>query len=295
MTMQSQMTFGKRIANGAPETQLARLEAWLVSKLSEAARPKVGEIGLCHYALMPDGNEEHHIIDRVKIGKDASPQQIAEQMYANARSNVEAHTRPQRYGLVAVAAADASEVVGNMNFLLAPPPRNGWGEGETEPATNGGVLAQQMRHYEACMRLMIMSQQHCTGVLETEVERLRADNEKLRATHFAMIQAREELLDRSAERNMRIRQEQAELARGERWAQRAEQLLTGLVENHLGLPQGVTAPPSQGTSGAMKRWLSTLNDEQRSKLTESLDAILTPEQGTAFLEAVQATVKEGGP
>lgn len=291
MSMTAPMTFGKRIANGAPETQLARLEAWLVSKLSEAARPKVGEIGLCHYALMPDGNEEHHIIDRVKVDKSASPQQIAEQMYANAKSNVEAHTRPQRYGLVAVAAADASEVVGNMNFLLAPPPRNGWGEGETEPATNAGVLAQQMRHYEAVMRLMIMSQQHATGMLETEIERLRKDNETLRATHFQMIEAREALLDRSAERNMRIRQEQAEIARGERWAQKAEQLLTGVVENHLGLPQG--AAPTPAPTGSMKRWLSSLTEEQRGKITESLDQILTPEQGMAFLEAMQATVKEG--
>lgn len=275
----------KRIGGGA-EFHLGRIEEWLKDKLLPDARPKTVEVDLCHHVQLPDGGEDVQIIDRIKIEKSQTAETIATRLYDCAKAAVEAFTRPQRFGIVAIESPES--VVGRYSFLLSPPPSSQIG-GETEPANSTGVLAQIMRHYEANTRLMIMSQQHATSILETELERVRSENDKLRQSHFQMIQAREDLLDRSAERAMRLRHEQAEMARGERWVNRAEQLIGALVEGKLQLPPGSISggPTGAGASpGAVQKWLATLSEEQRGKLTGALDEILTEDQAKDFLETI---------
>ena len=289
------LAISKRV--GTPEFHLEKIEQWLAPKLASEARPKATEACLCHHAMLPDGNTSDDIIDRVKITKDTKLEDLAEQLFHTAKASVDAHTRPQRYSVLLLETPDSP--IGRREFLLTPPPSTSFG-GETEPANATGLLGQHMRHVEAMQRLMIMAMQHSSSVLESQLERTCKENEKLRDMHVTMINAREDLLDRSAERNLKIRQQQADLDRGQWLVSRAEQLFGTVIESKLGLPQGALSggtkqPGSLDGSPSpnpVKRLLGSLSEEQRAKLTESLDDILDEQQTKDFYESITSMKDE---
>lgn len=274
----------------APEFHLAKIETWLAPKLAPAARPKATEAALCHMAMTPDGDTVNDIIDRIKLDKESKPAEIAEKLLDTARASVESHTRPQRYAVVLYENAEMP--IGRREFLLMPPPTNGQFMGETEPANMLGMLGQQMRHTEGSHRTAMLMQQTTLTMFETEIERLRKENAELRAAHFSMIQAREDLLDRSAERTMRIRQEQAEYDQGQRWVRRAEGLVGAVAEKVLGLPEGMatggTHPDPSSPPTPMKAWLEKLPQEKKGKIMGFLEQELSDDEARGFVGALEA-------
>jgi hypothetical protein len=155
---------------------------------------------------------------------------------------------------------------------------------ESEPATEKGMRAQQMRHNEAILKIALGSVQQTMAIQARTIDRLAEQNEELQAHRLEGIKVVERMLSQEGER--RIAQAKAEA--GEKRKERAFeqiQMLAPVVINKLA---GTKLLP-EGAAGAdvLKRLLTSITPEQLA----GLQKVLTPQQTIAVVELWEQNVK----
>lgn len=120
---------------------------------------------------------------------------------------------PQQYVLLFYAADAPNRPASRLPFRLSQETERFAPEGSslaTEPATTQGQLAQQMRHNEFVMKHAWAAAGAVTSILERQVRMLNTQVERQQNKLFAMIEEREDLRDRDAERILDIERFEAE-------------------------------------------------------------------------------------
>lgn len=216
-----------------------------------------------------------------------------------ARVMIAAHRDSQAFRgdvLYAACLVRASDKLGGysasfpfrLRGLPVEPPRPagyapGYGPlGESEPATDAGMTAQLMRHNEAYARMMLSLSAERASEHRRELERRDLRTERLERIVEQLYEARETLLDRSADRQL----EQLKAANAEERknmiAGRAAKLLP-VVANRL-----LSGFLSKGTPKAflgrelLQNLFGTITPEQMQKLFEA--QILDPSQIALLIE-----------
>lgn len=255
--------------------------------------------GLPHRLELFHANEEGASrlnVYRLEAYADGEPEDLAQEVWECAEND--AATRGigmnQRYTLLMFRNEPDRENECQTSFNL-----RGRGStaqlfaGDTDGATPKGLQAQQMRHSETLMQMLVQQAEMTHQRLLTENQRLRVRNEMLEKRFLDMAEAQQDLLDRSHERKLEEARETAK-------AQRHEQMMGTLlsVGQLFGAkllagdgPGGTliagNMPAEAARSKAIGTLLANLSQEEAAKVISSLK----PDNQLALIELYK-TFKE---
>jgi hypothetical protein len=276
--------------------QTGKISDWILRRCQ--SKPKIQKVALVH--IQEDGSIGsaslilENTLEAKLSGQELTQavQDIATEFSTEAIDHAGTYQRPQRYGVVVHDAKGMP--VGHHLFLVSPPISDVFSAQQTEPATVTGVLSQVMRLTDGHAHLMVMDRQEVMSRLLEENDRLRGTHEKLtnqisamQDRHFQMIEHTETLLDRKAERELKLEEHKTEAARTEWLMQQAQMLLPHIVARfgNFKMAAGPTEPAK------IAKAFETITPEQGAALfgTEEAPGLLTPEQTRAIFEALGFT------
>lgn len=257
-----------------------KIREWIANKLSSL--PAAETFHLIH----AEGEE---LVARGSPEGESTPlelaaQQIAEFFAGEASEHAESFDASQRYKIVAFASA--GEELGSQSFrvnpisadrarLMAEEPR--WPT-EHEPATEKGLLGQTMRHNEQLAQALIKLAHTTVMPLAEENYRLRQHMARLDETHFENVRIREDLITKKHERDLEMKEVEAEIALKEKAFDTAISHFPELAKG-LGRYLKLTASSQKG------------KEVKQSAPTE-VGKVLAPRDGAEKEESHGAAVKE---
>jgi len=149
---------------------------------------------------------------------------------------------------------------------------------DSEPATQKGLIAQQMRHNEALARTITMMVTQLGPSFNRTIGQLTEHNEKLMDKHMENIVATEELLSLKHTRDLEMKQLESKDKRANDVWEKA-QILVPFVANRL-LGKKVLPESIEPQMAMLKALLSSFSQEQVQNLMMGMSV----EQRMAFLE-----------
>lgn len=258
---------------------IERARLWVTHRFSSERKRSDGRVtktvALVHYVENGQGEP----IDFWDAPSDKSTpdertdaiNEILVELMGQARSHVESYNRTQAYGIL--ARDKGGDPIAQHRFTLAPsvmldPSRMG---GETEPPTPQGALGQTMRFSEALMRILVGTVQTAQERLERINNELAIENRTLRESSYAVAQLREQLLDQSMDRQLKLKDEQRMADRVDKIFGHIDTLIMPLIDKYS--PHG----PLRSFATSLKpeqiaQIGAVLSDEQRNQLMTILSA-----------------------
>lgn len=225
-------------------TPNAQLLEW-IRKLAVDLTPdgSITRLELYH-AIEGNAGERLSTVEMADRDEEEDPDDLAQELWDEACQD--ASTQPQgthqRY-IVRAFRADSTEAEEQKAFTLTGKAVSALVGGSTEPPTARGELSMNMRHADNLHAMVIRMTEATAGTAVTQLQKEREENNRLRAASYEYAKLREEMLDRSQERDIRRQEFQTGQAR-------TAQLL-GVVTNMLPvLIAKFVTPPALATGTA---------------------------------------------
>jgi uncharacterized protein YidB (DUF937 family) len=211
---------------------------------------------------------------------------LAEELFQTAVADGEEHDGPTKYTVLAYYGGQEYPSGRCPATTILSAKRSDGDYQETEPANGRGFAAQQMRHNEALMRMLVGSantqSQHTIRALEKAYSRI----EGLEEERGGLLEVFERLQQNSHERELENRDQDARLRNREDMLEQLKVLLPTVVNKLSGqklLPEKTT-PRDE----IVHNLLASLNSDQLS----TIQAMLTPAQLAGFAELYEAEAKK---
>ncbi len=262
-----------------------RLVAWLRQQIT-IARPS-GQVVRFELRHIPLGAKAgHEVATFDPPSRDSAEdwlEDTAQQVLAAAENDAQNLNAAAPQAYVLLSYRKENETKADARFVLprvTATEENVDGGYESEPASLKGAFAQQLRHNEALIRLMITNSNTLLETSQRNIERLTQHLEKREEQRVELFDTFEELLSKKQDRELeRMKAEQ----RAEAFKQAIPdlKLLVGAIANKM---TGAKALPSGPQSEMLARFFATLTDEQKQAIFGSL----RPEQQTGLMEIFQA-------
>lgn len=188
----------------------------------------------------------------------------------------------QKYIVLPFRAKNPDKSQGRCPFYIAPPDEDD-DNADSEPATKAGSLAQQMRHNEALMRVLMTGMQ---GMMQSQARMVASvtdENHKLREQQLEMHTAIGDFLQQKEERALRIEESKARTALMAEGANKLMQLAPVAINRMMGgKPEGKALVLMQVADK-----LTALAPEKKMKIAQALSDELDEETQLAVLELLQ--------
>ena len=172
------------------------------------------------FELLHTSDEGHTRLGVYRLAdyKDEQSEVLAQEMWdaAEADADTRGVGMMQRYAVVTFRGVDDHDNESQLAFNMqgrSTALRN-WPKDSDSP-TAKGLQAQQMRHNENMMQMLVQSTEASTSRLVQENQRLRARCEYLETKFTEMVETYQSLADRSHERKMDEKREEARSERHE--------------------------------------------------------------------------------
>lgn len=176
------------------------MHTWIMERLEAA--PACDVFSLFHAGIDGMGELIHrHTVGEVGDARhelDGEAETIVNYMYRHARSHAECFPSPQRYK---VEAALDNDAVGSYMFRLAAKLQNAF-VGDSEPATEKGLMGQLMRHNEAQARTNAEMYSSVLDHLTGQVHLLRRQVDQNEERRFETFEVLESLMSEKHARDM---------------------------------------------------------------------------------------------
>lgn len=185
-------------------TPNAQLLEW-IRKLAVDLTPEgtITRLELLH-SIEGDMGERLSTVEMADREPDEDPDDLAQELWDEACQD--ATTRPQgsfqRYTCRAFRA-DSTEPEEQKAFTMTGRAVSAMTGGSTEPPTVRGELSMNMRHADNLHAMMLRMTEATAGTAVTQLQKEREENDRLRAASYEFAKLREEMLDRSQEREIR--------------------------------------------------------------------------------------------
>lgn len=193
----------------------------------------------------------------------------------------------QRYVCTPYFDKEGVEItVGRFTFAVAPSNEDeGDIVGMSEPANKDGLIAQQMRHTEAIMRVSVMSTSNTIAMLQRTINSQAEQITAMSRVNLELIQAREDLLTQKHERELMSRREEFKIKELSGLADKGKMLIP-IIANSI---MKKNLFPVKETAGDMflKSFMESITSEQLM----GLQSILTTEQLTGVITMIDAFKK----
>lgn len=170
-------------------------------------------------------------------GYDASKvAEVVAELMATAQEDADGRTGVTSYRLKAFKGVTQGESSGPFRLRSQDAEIDTDALGDTEPATKDGALAQQMRHNEVLMRLLVQ-QQEVSSRQSTEIIARLTDREKHYADkHWEVTLQREELANEKDEREIARLKEMSKERRLDEALKTFKPLVPALMSKLKGMP-----------------------------------------------------------
>lgn len=188
----------------------------------------------------------------------------------------------QKFIVLPFRTKNPEKSAGRLQFYITPPDEDE--SVDSEPATKSGSLAQQMRHNEALMRLLMTGMQ---GMMQSQarmVSSVTEENHKLRERQLEMYADLEAVLTQREERALKAEESKARVALMQEAGQKVMQLAPLALNRMMGgKPEGKALLIAQLTEK-----LGALAPEKKMRLAQALTELeLDEETQIAALELFQ--------
>lgn len=154
----------------------------------------------------------------------------------------------------------------------------------SEPANGKGLVAQQMRHNEALMKMSVNSFGQMMKMLGSQLEKTQAALDDALEKNYQMIELRERLLSEQEERELQRVMVMKQEDRKDELVEGVKLLLPSVVRRVSGklLPENANADDNLAVE-SLKALASSLSQEQIQAIMSSLK----PQQTVAFMEVLK--------
>lgn len=191
-----------------------------------------------------------------------SPAEVADQIIERCEDDAKIFRGVQTY-VVFCFRKERSDPSGRFAFRIMGREGQDGIEGESEPPTEKGHAGQMMRHNEALMRLMLKTMTDMIGQNQRAMERTQSMNEQFANKHFEVLTLVEQLVDRKAEREVKIEKEKNSEAFRKSLMSKVDLILPTVGSKLLPENKGIQ-------DAAIASFLDSLSDEQTDKLMRAL-------------------------
>lgn len=234
-----------------------------------------------------DGNAERLEIHKCKDGDDAGD--VAQLLFDSARQDADTRdNKYQRYTVALFRHADQQEPEVQFPFRIQARPGTNWTGGDTEQPTEKGERAQLMRIQNETHSIMMRFAESFGGRFSSELDKVRAEREKLEEKLRSQALAMEDLQDRRLDREL----QRSELLQRQKFYGDLMSSLLPLVPHIAGGILSKVLKPSDGSkngheSSAAKA-LVPANAEQSSRETilKEMFANMTDEEKQGLFTAL---------
>lgn len=263
------------------DSQTVKLQRWLRDQvLRERANGKVTRLELRHLSVGAKQGQEVTIVDLrdAELTDEWFITQTNEFLSA-AQSDCEGIGQgTQRYVILVYRKDSPERSSGRFAFLVANEREESEGY-ESEPPNRAGLTQQLMRHLEAKERVYSSSLTVILGNMQRMASTLSEENARLREQQMQQQTTVEELLSMRHERDLETRKAEARINMLQEAAKEVKLLLPAIVSRFSGAKTG----QDNLSTVAVQRFIESLDDEQRTKILETLK----PDQQIALLEVIQ--------
>lgn len=223
---------------------------------------------------------------QIPEGSEVDLEQITQEALDMSDEDAQAFGGAQRYAMIAYFGAGRACEQRSPVWIVSVRRENEDQISESEPATNKGMLAQQMRHNEAIMKLALNTFVQQSSVQQSMLARLAEQLEAAQRDKFESLKLIESMLSEEAERRLA----------GIRAENREKRLQTGFEHLQLLAPvlinklagQKLLPEKLHPATDALKRVMGTLTPEQIGKVMGAL----SPDQAIALSEVYEAFREE---
>ena len=193
----------QRVGGSTDSPEVAALAAWIMECMSKG---RLSALGLGSRSATDASLSPIASWDQEDFEEHKTPEEIAEVIMAAAYRDVSSQRGTTRY--VVNAYRDDAKV----HFQKYPFRLDGGLEFTDKdeinyPPTEAGVLAMAMKHAEFAIRQFSAGQAEANRMLSTQVQELHRQNNKLAAQQYKVLDLQQQMLDRQAERDLAVREQ----------------------------------------------------------------------------------------
>lgn len=239
-------------------------------------------VELRHLSVGKNRGQEVQIFHLQKRMEEKDTLDLAQNIDDCAQEDANGMGALQRYVLLAFFA-DEDSAKGRLVFRKSSESEDEDSDPiDSEPATKGGLIAQQMRHNEIIMRSSNFAMGSVLNALQRDNQELRNEVNQMRQERRDSIEAYEKILSLQHERELQTKQHEFMLKAKEQMFDKISLLMPALVNRMAG--KKVMPEKTTPESMAIKALMDSITSEQFAKLQE----VFNPDQAVSLMQIFEA-------
>ena len=258
---------------GIDDPLVLKISEWLMTVMS--GKERLWSLGLCNSSPANGAFNAIQAYAQDEFDQYPSPQDLAQALIDRANDDAKSQRGTIRYvvnayheGAKTHFSRYAFRIDGGLSYT----------DGDTDPieATNAGALALMMKHAEFAIKAMAAGQIEHNRLLAAEVQDLRRHSNKLAQQQYKVLELQQAMMDRQAERDLAVREQDAKEKRKQLMFEKFLVLLPIIAKKFLG---------GKGTDKMLgEAQLDTLLESFTEEQVRDLIPLFSDEQRVAFFE-----------
>ena len=216
---------------GIDDPLVLKISEWLMTVMS--GKERLWSLGLCNSSPANGAFNAIQAYAQDEFDQYPSPQDLAQALIDRANDDAKSQRGTIRYvvnayheGAKTHFSRYAFRIDGGLSYT----------DGDTDPieATNAGALALMMKHAEFAIKAMAAGQIEHNRLLAAEVQDLRRHSNKLAQQQYKVLELQQAMMDRQAERDLAVREQDAKEKRKQLMFEKFLVLLPIIAKKFLG-------------------------------------------------------------